>query len=249
MKGMDGFRFVAVHKSFGSNRVLRGIDLEAARGERVVIIGGSGSGKSVMLKLITGLLAPDRGRVFVLDKEVSAMREEDLVPVRRRVGMLFQAGALFDSLSVFENVAFPLREQGGRSEAEIRAAVEEKLRDVSLEGIGDRAPSELSGGMRKRVALARTIAMNPDIILYDEPTTGLDPANAKRISLLIRNLHEKFRPTTCVVTHDMECARIVGGRFAFLSGGGILVDGPLEDIEKYEAEELRAFLGVGGGLE
>jgi phospholipid/cholesterol/gamma-HCH transport system ATP-binding protein len=103
--------------------------------------------------------------------------------------------------------------------------------------------------MRKRVALARTIAMNPDIILYDEPTTGLDPANAKRISLLIRNLHEKFRPTTCVVTHDMECARIVGGRFAFLSGGGILVDGPLEDIEKYEAEELRAFLGVGGGLE
>jgi len=246
---MHGFRFVEVQKSFGSNRVLRGIDLEAAQGECVVIIGGSGSGKSVMLKLITGLLAPDRGRVFVLDAEVSAMREEDLVPVRRRVGMLFQGGALFDSLSVFENVAFPLREQGGRSEAEIRAAVEEKLGDVGLEGIGDRAPSELSGGMRKRVALARTIAMNPDIILYDEPTTGLDPANAKRISLLIKNLHAKLRATTCIVTHDMECARIVGGRFAFLSGGRILVDGPLRDIEKYDAGELRAFLGAEGGLE
>ncbi len=246
---MHGFRFVQVHKSFGSNRVLRGIDLDVAQGECVLIIGGSGSGKSVMLKLISGLLAPDRGRVFVWDAEVSAMHEEDLVPVRRRVGMLFQSGALFDSLSVFENVAFPLREQGGRSEEEIKAVVEEKLNDVGLTGIGERAPSELSGGMRKRVALARTIAMNPAIILYDEPTAGLDPANAKRISLLIRNLHAKLRCTTCVVTHDMECARIVGGRFAFLAGGTIMVEGPLEDIEKNDTRELRAFLGWDGGLE
>ncbi len=246
---MHGFRFVQVYKSFGSNEVLRGIDLTVDTGECVLIIGGSGSGKSVMLKLVTGLLAPDRGRVFAWDAEVSAMSEEELIPVRRRIGMLFQGGALFDSLSVFENVAFPLREHRAHSEAEVKAIVEAKLADVGLAGIGDRAPSELSGGMRKRVALARTIAMNPDIILYDEPTTGLDPANAKRISVLIRSLHEKLRCTTCVVTHDMECARIIGGRFAFLAGGKILIEGPLDEIEKNDARELRAFLGQDGGLE
>jgi phospholipid/cholesterol/gamma-HCH transport system ATP-binding protein len=244
---MHGFRFAQVHKSFGALEVLRGIDLAVDEGECVVIIGGSGSGKSVMLKLLTGLLKPDRGRIFVWDAEVSAMDEEEMLPVRRRVGMLFQGGALFDSLSVYDNVAFPLREHGGHSEADIKAIVEQKLSDVGLPGIGDRAPSELSGGMRKRVALARTIALDPDIILYDEPTTGLDPANAKRISRLIRGLHEKLGCTTCIVTHDMECARIVGGRFAFLAGGKILVEGPLDTIDAHDTRELRVFLGEDAG--
>jgi len=223
------------------------VNLSVEEGESLIIIGGSGSGKSVMLKLLSGLLKPDRGRVFLWDAEVSAMSERELVPIRRRIGMLFQGSALFDSMSVFENVAFPLREHGNVSEAGIKETVEEKLREVGLPGIGDRAPAALSGGMRKRVALARAIVMNPDIVFYDEPTTGLDPANAKRISLLIRRLHRKMGCTTCVVTHDMACARIVGGRFAFLANGKILVEGPLDEIRKAPHQEVRSFLDYEGG--
>ena len=242
---------IQVHKSFGvreRREVLKGVNLSVSEGESLLIIGGSGSGKSVIVRLLCGLIKPDRGRVFLWDAEVSSMNEIELSPVRRRVGMLFQGGALFDSLSVFENVAFPLRERGTYTEQEIRDTVEEKMKEVGMPGVGDRAPSALSGGMRKRVALARAIVMNPDIVFYDEPTTGLDPANAKRISLLIRRLHRKLGCTTCVVTHDMACARLVGGRFAFLANGSILVEGPLDEIEESEAEEVRAFLDYEGGL-
>ncbi len=244
---MYGFRLIQVYKSFNGNEVLRGINLSVREGERVIIIGGSGCGKSVTLKLLCGLLKPDRGKVFLWDAEVSSMSEEELVPIRRRIGMLFQSSALFDSLSVFENVAFPLRERGGYSEEEIRRRVEEKLQAVGLPGIGHMAPAALSGGMRKRVALARAIAMDPEIVFYDEPTTGLDPANARRISLLIRRLHDKLKCTTCVVTHDMACAKIVGGRYAFLANGVILVEGPVEEIDKTTEQEVRAFLDYEGG--
>ncbi len=242
-----GFRLVQVHKSFDDTVVLDGVNLDVKRGESVIIIGGSGSGKSVMLKLLCGLLKPDSGRVFLWDAEVSAMPEVALRPVRRRVGMLFQGGALFDSLSVFENVAFPLREHGGYSEAQIAKRVERKLKEVGLSGIGNRAPAALSGGMRKRVALARAIVMDPEIIFYDEPTTGLDPANAKRISCLVRDVHRKLQCTTCVVTHDMACARAVGGRFAFLANGNILVEGPLHEIDQASTAEMRSFLNYEGG--
>ncbi len=243
---MHGFRLIQVSKSFRGNKVLDRINLQVEEGESLLIIGGSGSGKSVMLKLLCGLLKPDSGRVFLWDAEVSVMDEHELAPVRRRVGMLFQGGALFDSMSVYENIAFPLREQGRLKEDEINRIVAEKLRDVGLPNIQDQAPSTLSGGMRKRVALARTIVMNPEVVFYDEPTTGLDPANAKRISLLIRRLHEKLRCTTCVVTHDMACARIIGGRFAFLANGHILVEGPLEDLKAEKHEEIQSFLDYGG---
>lgn len=244
---MHGFRLIQVGKSFGGREVLKDINLSVAEGEKLIIIGGSGSGKSVMLKLLTGLIRPDRGRVFLWDAEVSTLAEADLVPVRKRVGMLFQGGALFDSLSVYENIAFPLREQGRASEAEIQETVAEKLAWVGLPGIEDQAPSTLSGGMRKRVALARTIAMNPEIIFYDEPTTGLDPVNSRRISELIHRLHQRLGCTTCVVTHDMVSARIIDGRYAFLANGRILVEGPLETLKAQGGEEIRSFLAYGGG--
>jgi len=244
---MYGFRLIQVYKSFDGNQVLRGLNLSVKEGEKIIIIGGSGCGKSVTLKLLCGLLKPDSGKVFLWDAEVSALSEEELVPIRRKVGMLFQSGALFDSLTVFENVAFPLRERGGYRESEIRQRVEEKLKAVGLPGVGHLFPAALSGGMRKRVALARAIVMDPEIVFYDEPTTGLDPANAKRISLLIRKLHDDLGCTTCVVTHDMACAKIIGGRYAFLANGVILVEGPMEEIERAEQEEVRAFLEYEGG--
>lgn len=245
---MLGFRFEDVHKAFGANQVLAGIHLAVEPGGSLLVIGGSGSGKSVMLRLLLGLLRPDRGRVFLGDAEVSSLSEEALAPVRMRVGMLFQGGALFDSMSVTENIAFPMREHGVLSDAQIKERVERTLNEVGLPGIGVRAPAELSGGMRKRVALARAIVQDPDVILYDEPTTGLDPANATRISMLIRDLHRKLGCTQCVVTHDMACARIVGGRFAFLAHGAIVVEGPLEAIEEIQREELSSFLDYRGGL-
>lgn len=208
--------FKNVSKSFGDNRVLEGASLSIEKGETLTIIGGSGKGKTVFLKLMLGVLKPDRGHVLFKGDDVGVMKERDLCQMRSRMGMLFQGSALFDSLSVRENVAYPLREHFRHPEDVLSKIVAERLAMVGLPGIESMMPADLSGGMKKRVGLARAIATDPDVILYDEPTTGLDPANTKRICNLIRKLQEKMGVTSVVVTHDMSAAFSVTDRIAMI---------------------------------
>ncbi len=216
----DAFvEFRGVEKAFGAKKVLRGVDLIVERGEVLVIMGGSGSGKSVTLRHMLGLETPDAGTVWVEGEEISSLAEEELYPVRRKFGMLFQSGALFDSMNVYENIAFPLREHTDMDEEEIRSTVDRVLDLVDLPGTQESMPVDLSGGMRKRVSLARSIVLNPKIILYDEPTTGLDPITADTINRLIVQLQRKLEVTSVVVTHDIQSAFSVGDRIAFLSEG------------------------------
>jgi phospholipid/cholesterol/gamma-HCH transport system ATP-binding protein len=219
-----------VYKSFGAQVVLRGANLSIAEGEAVVIIGRSGGGKSVLLKHLIGLLPPDSGQVLVAGRDLACMNERDLLDVRRRFGMLFQMAALFDSLDVYENVSFVLRRQRTHSETEMRRLVAEALDMVELPGIESKMPAELSGGMRKRVGLARAIVYRPQIILYDEPTTGLDPVAADRIDNLIRRVWERLHVTSVAVTHDMKSARKISNRCLMLHEGRIYADGPTADI-------------------
>ncbi len=235
-----------VHKSFGSNTVLDGVSLEAASGETLVILGASGSGKSVTLKHINGLIRPDSGTVETLGHPVSEMSERDLVPVRKRISYLFQGGALFDSMTVFENVAFPLREHLELHDDELGQRVDQVLGLVELTGIGDLMPSELSGGMKKRVALARALALEPEIILYDEPSTGLDPVTGRTIAGLIRGLHERLGVTSVVVTHDIPLVRLVATRVLFLSGGRFIFSGTVDEAARAAPPEVRAFFASGG---
>jgi phospholipid/cholesterol/gamma-HCH transport system ATP-binding protein len=219
-----------VHKAFGSQQVLRGASLKIEKGEAVVIIGRSGGGKSVLLKHLIGLLPPDRGAVLVEGQDLACMDERRLLDVRRRFGMLFQMAALFDSLNVLENVAFVLRREGKYTDKEIRKQVAEALEMVELSGIELKLPSELSGGMRKRVGLARAIIYRPEIILYDEPTTGLDPIAGDRIDRLIRRVWEQLHVTSIAVTHDMKSARTISNRILMLHEGVIYADGPTDEI-------------------
>ena len=221
-------RLVGVEKKLGRQRVLRGVDLEIRTGENMVIIGRSGGGKSVLLKHILGLMQPDAGQVWFREKDMAQLTEEQMVPLRKETGMLFQNGALFDSLTVGENVAFPLREHGnGISEENIRAEVTRALKIVDLPNQGSKWPSELSGGMRKRVALARAAIAKPALMLYDEPTAGLDPIVADSINKLMVRLGEELNMTSVIVTHDMVSAREVGDRIAMLHEGRIYcVDEP-----------------------
>src|SRR5262249_54825597 len=219
-----------LHKSFGEKKVLRGVDLQVRRGETLVILGGSGSGKSVLLRHTIGLMRPDRGRVEVDGADLTRLSEAELVEVRKKVGMLFQGGALFDSMDVFENVAYPLREHTELTESEIAARVREKLSLVELdESVEPQMPSDLSGGMRKRVALARSIALEPRGILYDEPTTGLDPITARAINEMIRSLQRTLQVTSIVVTHDIASAFMVGDRVAFLYEGEMVFVGSIQE--------------------
>jgi phospholipid/cholesterol/gamma-HCH transport system ATP-binding protein len=224
-----------VHKSFGSGdrRIspLAGVSLAVARGGKLVIIGPSGTGKSVMLRLILGLLEPDGGEILVFGRRLSSLDGYELQEIRKRMAMLFQGGALFDSMTVGENVAFPMRAMGERDEERIRVVVSERLRQVGLPDTGDKMPSELSGGMRKRAALARSLACRPEIILYDEPTTGLDPITSDAIADLINDTHASLadiRVTSIAVTHDMRVASKVADRVLMLYGGRIVGDGPPE---------------------
>ena len=239
-------RFVAVEKSFGAKRVLRGVDLDVARGETVVVLGGSGSGKSVLLRHLVGLFRPDSGNVFVDGVDISQLSEDDLLETRKKVGMLFQSGALFDSMTVRENVSFALDEHTEWDEAKILARVEEVLGLVELDGVLELVPSDLSGGMRKRVALARAIALAPAAILYDEPTTGLDPITANTINHLIRSLQTRLGVTSIVVTHDIHSAFTVGDRIAFLHDGRILFHGTTAEAKSAREPLLRNFLQGGG---
>jgi len=238
-------RFVDVHKGFGAKKVLQGITFDIRRGETMVVLGGSGSGKSVLLRHIIGLHRPDRGEVVVDGEDIVGYDEEQLIPVRKKVAMLFQGGALFDSMTVAENVGYGLREHTRMSEEAIEAAVRAKLSLVELEGVGSLMPAELSGGMRKRVALARSIAMDPQGILYDEPTTGLDPVTANTINDLIRNMQARLNVTTVVVTHDIQSAFLVGDRIAFLHEGRMLFVGTVEEARRSQEPALRHFLSGG----
>ncbi len=219
-----------LQKSFGSQRVLDGVDFRVKSGESVVIIGASGGGKSVLLKHIIGLTSPDAGQVLIDGKDIAHLNERALIQVRRKFGMLFQSAALFDSMTVDENVGFVLRREGKLSPAEVDQKVAEALEMVELTGTQHKKPAELSGGMRKRVGLARAIVYQPEILVYDEPTTGLDPIVSDSIDLLIIRVVEKLKVTSIVVTHDMRSARRVGQRILMLHKGKIHVSGTPEEI-------------------
>lgn len=231
-----------LYKSFGRKEVLRGVNLFIERGESMVIIGGSGSGKSVLLKHIIGLLKPDRGSVFIEDLDITRLNEKDLYKVRKKFGMLFQGAALFDSLKVWENVSFFLLRHKNMSEEKAKRIAIEKLRLVGLVGVEDLMPSELSGGMRKRVGLARAIAHDPEILLYDEPTTGLDPIMADAINDLIVELKKKLNVTSVAITHDMQSAYKIGDRIAMLYEGKIIEVGTPEEIKNSPNPIVRQFI-------
>jgi phospholipid/cholesterol/gamma-HCH transport system ATP-binding protein len=238
-------RVVDVQKKLGRQQVLRGVNLEIREGERMVIIGRSGGGKSVLLKHIIALMQPDAGHIWFRNHDLASMNEEQLVPLRKETGMLFQNGALFDSLSVGENVAFPLREKGGIAEKEIQSEVERALKIVDLPNQAHKWPSELSGGMRKRVALARAAIAKPALMLYDEPTSGLDPVVSDSINKLMVRLGNELNMTSVIVTHDMVSAREVGDRIAMLYEGRIYaVDQPSAIIESKDPVIHRFVNGI-----
>ena len=234
--------FRDIHKAYGVKQVLKGASLKVHRGEVLVILGGSGTGKSVTLRHMLGLEAPDAGRVLVEEEDITDLPEEELYRVRMKFGMLFQSGALFDSMTVFENVAFPLREHTDMSDDEISRNVREKLELVNLPGTEHLMPVDLSGGMRKRVGLARSIVLNPKMILYDEPTTGLDPITSQKINEMIIDLQSKLNVTSVVVTHDIQSAFSVGDRIAFLNKGVFEWVGPIEAARDTDHPLLRDFL-------
>ena len=238
-------RLVGVEKKLRRQKVLRGVNLDIREGENLVIIGRSGGGKSVLLKHIIGLMQPDQGEVWFRDKDLAKLSEEQLVPLRRETGMLFQNGALFDSLTVGENVAFPLRERGSVKEDEIRAEVTRALKIVDLPNQENKWPSELSGGMRKRVALARAAIARPALMLYDEPTSGLDPIVADSINKLMVRLGDELNMTSVIVTHDMVSAKEVGDRIALLHEGCIYcVDEPKVVLESQDPIVNRFVNGI-----
>ena len=231
-----------VHKRFGKLVVLNDLNLTIEAGQSLVIIGASGSGKSVMLKHIVGLLLPDRGEVWYDGKRIDTMKVRPLMEVRQDFGFLFQMGALFDSLTVGENIAFPVIEHTGKATAEIQDVVAEKLALVGLPGIERKMPGELSGGQRKRVALARAIALSPKVILYDEPTTGLDPIRSDVINELIIKLQRELKVTSIVVTHDMNSALKVADRVVMLFEGKLIFDGTPDALAASDDERVKRFV-------
>ena len=237
-------RFRNVKKAFGPKRIYAGLTLDLQRGETITVMGASGSGKSVMLKMLIGLIKPDAGEILFDGQDVAQMNDDRLTEVRRRIAYLFQGAALFDSLSVGENVAYGLREQfwDKMKNEEILARVEQSLALVGLPGIESMRPSDLSGGMKKRVGLARTLALQPQVILYDEPTTGLDPINTARINHLIVGIQRALKLTSVVVTHDMGTAFSVSDRLAMIGKGRILLVGTKEDFRNSNNPAVRDFI-------
>ena len=235
-------RVVNLHKSFGENQVLRGVDLEVQQGEGMVVIGGSGSGKTVLIKCIIGLIQPDEGEICVDGLEITSLNEKRMNEVRKKFGMLFQWGALFDSMTVWENVGFGLRHQRHLKEEEIRKIASEKLALVGLKNVEDLMPSELSGGMKKRVSLARAIAIEPEILLYDEPTTGIDPIMADAINNLMIEMKQKLNVTSIAITHDMKSAYKIADRIAMLFNGKIVEAGSPEEIKNSSSLIVQQFI-------
>lgn len=231
-------------KRFGENEVLRGVNLSVNRGEICVILGASGSGKSVLIKHIIGLLRPDEGSIIVKGREITGLSENEMNEVRKSFGMVFQNSALFDSMTVYENVAFPLIEHTNLSEEEIKKRVREKLNILGLYDVEDKYPAELSGGMRKRVGLARAVILNPEIVLYDEPTTGLDPITTMAVNEMILEARDNFNVTSIVISHDIASAFMVGDKIAFLHNGAIIVQGPPSVVKESDEENLKKFLST-----
>jgi phospholipid/cholesterol/gamma-HCH transport system ATP-binding protein len=235
-------RLINIHKSFGKQKVLKGLNLDIEDGKTTVIIGKSGGGKSVLLKHIIGLLRPDKGQVLVDDVDITKLNDNRLNEIRKKFGMLFQEAALFDSMTVGENVAFPLREHTKMKDAEIQAIVSDRLQAVGLRGIEDKMPSELSGGMKKRVGLARAIALQPQIVLFDEPTTGLDPVMTEAINQLIIETQKHYNLTCIVISHDLGSIFKIGHRIAMLYEGEIIEYGTPEEIKSSQDPVTVQFL-------
>ncbi len=230
-----------VQKSFGSVTILKDVNLSIRKGETVVILGRSGTGKSVILKCIIGLLIPDSGSIEVFGEEFLNLPEKEENKLRIKIGFLFQSGALYDSMTVRENLEFPIIRQPDYKKEDLTSKVKEQLKNVGLEESIDKVPSELSGGMQKRISLARTLMLEPKIILYDEPTTGLDPFTSNEISERILEMQNKFKVSSLIVTHDMACAKLVANRIVVLNDGEFAAEGTYEELEKSEDEFVKGF--------
>jgi phospholipid/cholesterol/gamma-HCH transport system ATP-binding protein len=235
-------RVIDLHKSFGNQQVLKGVNLELETGKITTIIGGSGSGKTVLLKHLNALFLPDRGSVLVDGTDITKMGENALNKIRHKFGVLFQGAALLDSMTIYDNVAFPLRETTKLSESEIQKRSEERLLQVGLAGMGYKYPAEVSGGMKKRAGLARALVVEPEIVLFDEPTTGLDPLLGKSIHELIRKMHHAFGFTGVIVSHDIPQVFKISDRVAMLANGVIAEAGPTEEFVTSENPIVRQFL-------
>ena len=240
-------RFEGVSKAFGSKRILQDVSFDIARGSAFCILGRSGTGKSVTLKLMIGLLKPEQGKIFVEGQEITALHARELPPVRKTMGFLFQNAALFDSLSVGENVAFPLRRHTNQPEADIQDRAREKLAQVGLEQEYDRMPADLSGGMRKRAGLARALALNPSILLVDEPSAGLDPMTSAEIDSLLLNLKSERDTTLVVVTHNIPSARRIGDELVVMHEGHFIAHGTAKELDQSDHPVVREFMKSEGG--
>lgn len=231
-----------LQKSFGSNHVLRGIDLDVYKGENVVVLGRSGTGKSVLIKIIVGLLKPDAGHVEVLKQEVEHITPQELQELRLRIGFSFQNSALYDSMTIYENLQFPLvRNMRNLSRKEIDESIHTVLNAVGLLQTKDQWPSELSGGQRKRIGIARTLILKPDIMLYDEPTAGLDPITSMEINNLINQVQQDFHTSSIIITHDLTCAKITGDRVAVLLDGKFTAEGSFDEVFAHTDERIQSF--------
>src|SRR5687767_8504009 len=228
-----------LHKSFGENHVLKDFNLKIEKGENLVVFGKSGSGKSVLIKCLVGLIEPDEGKVILLDEVIADLKPAELNILRKKVGFLFQGAALYDSMTVRENLEFPLRDR--KSQDETESLIVEALKNVGLQSAIDKMPSELSGGMRKRVGLARALILKPQIIFYDEPTTGLDPITSKEISHLILDIQKKYNTASVIITHDVECARITANRMMIINDGLSYIEGTFKELSTSKDEWVRSF--------
>lgn len=229
-------------KAFGSTEILKGIDLNLKQGENIAILGQSGTGKSVLTKCIVGLIAADSGSISVLGKELYSLTFEEIEELRKQVGYLFQGGALYDSMTVRQNLEFPVRRtQVSKNKSEVKELVEQALENVGLIDAIDKMPSELSGGMKKRVGLARTLILKPKIILYDEPTTGLDPVTSGEISDLILEVQEKYNTSSLIITHDMKCAEITANRLKLMMDGQFYAEGTFQELKESEDKTINAY--------
>ncbi len=228
-------------KTFGNNEVLKDINLKIEKGENLAVLGKSGTGKSVLIKCLVGLIEPDEGKIVLLGQTISDLKTTELNVLRKKVGFLFQSAALYDSMTVRENLEFPLRDSKSISREEIDTLVLEVLKNVGLEESIDKMPSELSGGMKKRLGLARTLILKPEIILYDEPTTGLDPITSKEISKLIVEVQKKYNTSAIIITHDLECAKITANRIIILKEGLCYAEGTFKELSESKDTWVNSF--------